>query len=201
MRIVGVVSHQSLGEDEETFLICMEPLYSPSNEGIGRERSPPSNTLNRCNLRPTYLTQPATPRRWRTASDAVAACHRITVSSSAGLGLARGPSAGQCAGPKLRLGYPILSANRASSPLGFVTQSQHTCFKRERARGSAPQERRTRPRTTSPAAGRKAGPAKPECHKPRLRMPFRYGMTRRWLPVLTAAREAPGASAPAGFFP
>jgi len=37
---VGVVSHQSLGEDEETFLICMEPLYSPSNEGIGRGAEP-----------------------------------------------------------------------------------------------------------------------------------------------------------------
>jgi hypothetical protein len=40
MRTVGVVSHQSLGEDEETLLIRMEPLYSPSNEAIGRGAEP-----------------------------------------------------------------------------------------------------------------------------------------------------------------
>jgi len=40
MFTAGVVLHQSLGEDEETFLIRMEPLYSPSNEGIGRAAEP-----------------------------------------------------------------------------------------------------------------------------------------------------------------
>ena len=125
------------------------PAYpQPVRRGFFREADNLFILPGRPRLRPSI--PPARSQICWPASyeDAVAACHRISVRSSAGLGLARGQSVDQCAGPKLRLGYPILSANRASSPLGFVTQSQHTCFKRDRARGSAPHERRTRPRTT-----------------------------------------------------
>jgi hypothetical protein len=40
----------------------------------------------------------------------------------------------------------------------------------------------------------------PECHKPHLRTPFRYGTTTRWLPVLTPARPAAPGFVP-GFTP